>query len=504
MPSSLPTIRLAAACALAFFALAAGCDEARESANDETAESKREIARSPAREDPRPTLVLVVLDTARADAVSSYGRVDGTTPTVDAIAGRGTRFASAYAPSPWTISSHATLFSGLRVDEHGVGLGGVYRVDDGIPLVAERLSDAGYETAAFAENVVLGREFGFDRGFDHFEATTLREILEAESRGDAEMRWFALAERIRRWSATRDPDRPAFVFVNIMDPHGPWEVRGTNPWVPEEATDRELEGVIRRYSRPDVLCRRAPSLADQVLLRGLYLGDVAAADRKLEDVLRALRTGFEGEPTITVVTADHGEHLGEHDLLGHRFTVRAPALHIPLVVEGAPDLARGDVDAAVGLREVHASLLCWALGEACDRSLASPSGEPIVSIWSDASSAFPKVLLDQLGGSEEDAARDDARTGCDEDDPVFGALVSLIRYPLKANWAGDRVHSLHDLSWDPLERSDQRGRAGEPGQALETELARFVAARIQNRSAGRATEPSEEQLRALEALGYAD
>ncbi|MGB0618319.1 MAG: sulfatase [Myxococcota bacterium] len=500
-----PLLRKTIAPVLASCALATlGCEEPADLDRASPSMVGELFSIATVREDPRPTLLLIVLDTTRADAISAYGGIEGTTPNVDAIAGRGTLFANAYAPSPWTISSHATLFSGLRVDEHGVGLDGVYRIDDGVALIAEALSDAGYETAAFAENVVLGPEFGFDRGFDHYEVTTIREILEAESQGDTEMSWFSIASRVRRWSAMRDPSRPAFVFVNIMDPHGPWKVRPTNRWTPEEATTRELEGVIRRYTRPDVLCRRVPSYSDRELLRGLYMGDVAAADRKLRDVLEALRGGFEDEPTITVVTADHGEHLGEHDLLGHRFTVRTPAVHIPLIVEGAPDLAPGTVDAAVGLQTLHASLRCWGLGEACGRSLSAPPDEPIISIWSDDSSAFPKALLDQLGVAESDVAADGSRTACDKDDPVFGELVSLIRYPLKANWAGAGVHSLHDLSWDPKERSDQRGRMGETGGALEAELTSFVADRLENRTPLGGSELSEEQLRALEALGYVD
>ena len=108
----------------------------------------------------------------------------------------------------------------------------------------------------------------------------------------------------------------------------------------------------------------------------------------------------------------------------------------------------------------------------------------------------------QLEVAAEQSETVDSRVGCDPDEPVYGELVSLIRYPLKVNWAGDRIHSLHDLSWDPDERSDKRAHAGEQGQAIESELMRFIEARILDRDLSEDAGLSEEAARALKALGY--
>ena len=105
--------------------------------------------------------MLIVIDTLLADAVSFYSDVEGTTPTLDRLAGKGLRYTRAYAPSPWTGPSHASLFSGLRVDEHGVGLNGLYVTPESVQMLAEDFEQAGYLTAAFAENTLVAKEFGF-------------------------------------------------------------------------------------------------------------------------------------------------------------------------------------------------------------------------------------------------------------------------------------------------------------------------------------------------------
>jgi hypothetical protein len=107
--------------------------------------------------------LLVVIDTLRADAVSAYGAVEGTTPEFDALAAEGLLYRHAFAPSPWTLPSHASLFSGLGVDRHGVGFGGQMGLSSELTTIAERLRDAGYATAGFSENPLVSVPFGMDR-----------------------------------------------------------------------------------------------------------------------------------------------------------------------------------------------------------------------------------------------------------------------------------------------------------------------------------------------------
>jgi len=120
-----------------------------------------------------PSLALIVIDTLRADAVSSYGGPRRSTPNLDRLAAKGLVYRQAYAPAPWTLPSHATLLTGVGPAEHGVGLHGRMALPDTLTTLAERLSEAGYATAGFSENPVVSHDFGFARGFDHFGSVPL-------------------------------------------------------------------------------------------------------------------------------------------------------------------------------------------------------------------------------------------------------------------------------------------------------------------------------------------
>ncbi len=115
-----------------------------------------------------PSLLLVVLDTTRRDAVSAYGAVEGTTPNLEALAAEGLRYDWALAPSPWTLPSHATLFTSLGLEAHGVGVTGRVVLGPGPATLAQQLADAGYQTVGFSENPLLTSSFGLARGFDRF------------------------------------------------------------------------------------------------------------------------------------------------------------------------------------------------------------------------------------------------------------------------------------------------------------------------------------------------
>jgi arylsulfatase A-like enzyme len=223
-----------------------------------TVDSDRAIALATRREDPRPSVVLFVIDTLRADAVSSYGDVEGTTPTFDRLAQNGIRYSRAYAPGPWTVPSHTTLFSGLRIDEHGIGLDGAQVTPDSVQMLAEDFREAGYLTAGFSENMLVSDVFGFDQGFDVFESTGIFEIREKIDAGEIP-ELFDLVKGLRKWNQLRDKSRPFFLFINILDAHSPFKVRDVNPWVPESVARDEAEFIEHRYLASTPLSRQCCS-----------------------------------------------------------------------------------------------------------------------------------------------------------------------------------------------------------------------------------------------------
>jgi hypothetical protein len=469
--------------------------------------------------DPRPSVLLIVIDTLRADAVSAYGAVEGTTPNFDALAARGVLYRNAFSPAPWTVSSHASLFSGLQIDQHGVGLSYGSTASESLSMLAESFADAGYVTAGFSENPLVGPLFGLDQGFEHFEVEitfNAQTMDEAEfARHKADENSFGLVGRVSAWAANRDRSRPYFVFINIFDAHGPYLLRTENPWVSASVDPRDLRYVAETYRVvAHALCGAVPSEEDVKILRGLYLGDVAAADAKLGELVERSRNWEGSKSPITVATSDHGEHFGEHRLMNHLYSLRSQTLHVPMVISGVEGGTSGIVESSVGLLDVGAALRCWALKEDCDSNWPLPgqtegrpvepksASPPLFSFYSDATAMMPKAVLDNWTVPEGYEWVNRHRDSCGPEDRVFGEMASMIRYPMKINWVEDQPFEVYDLSWDPEERSNLVEVQVEKAAELRAELEKHLEERIIDRDRPSDAGLSDEQLRALKSLGY--
>ena len=298
-----------------------------------------------------PSVVLIVVDTLRADHLSLYGHARATSPNLDRWAREhGIVFETAVAPSPWTLPSHASLFTGLDAVRHAVNHGSP--LPRTFPTLSEAFRRAGYATVAVTGGVYLTPEFGFDRGFDSF--TAWRGGEEGELRAGLE-RALARLDRLG--------DRPFFLFFHTYEVHTPFWPRepyysqfgGTLPIgpttiLPAAVPPRADEGfVVRQRVERD---GREAAAEDVKTLRRLYDAGVAYTDAhvgRLLDRLLALR-----RPPIVVVTSDHGEALGERGLAGHAYLYDFN-LRVPLVVS-APGLRAGRVPSQVRLIDVPPTL----------------------------------------------------------------------------------------------------------------------------------------------------
>jgi arylsulfatase A-like enzyme len=457
----------------------------------------------------RPSFLLVVIDTLRADAVSAYGEVEGTTPYLDALAQEGLRFTRAMAPSPWTLPSHATLFTGVGPEQHGVGIDGRTQLPEHLVTLAERLSSAGYETIGFSENMLVSKPFGLARGFSHFEGELSAFYTRLNGYPNA---FYELAPGVSKWASQRDAKRPFLAFVNILDPHHPYEMDETGRFLPPNTdpkwarrlgTGRFGEGVA------DVagICDRIPPPRDLAILHGLYLGDVATADAELASIHQSVAEATRTRPLVTIVTSDHGEHLGERRLLGHQFSLGEAVLHIPLVVQGLPDVSPAVVDAPVALEDIAPSILAWAGLEVPEelpgRVLPTlPSGQAeereLLAFWNDT----PR--LKAPGGYKifDEGLAERRRAFCGANDRVFGDLLSLIRFPYKLVWFERHSPELYDLSWDPEERSDVASHHPERVARMAEVLERRH--RELDRISFEEPELDPRAEQALRALGYID
>jgi arylsulfatase A-like enzyme len=443
---------------------------------------------------------LIVIDTLRFDAVSAYGQVDGTTPNVDRLAQEGILYWNARAQSSWTLPSHAGLLTGLAVQTHQVGMSGHLVLPESIETLAERMAEAGYDTAGFSENSLVSDDFGLLQGFAHREVEPLVWAVSRPIGADV---------GVRRWAAAREPGRPAFVFVNLFDPHAPYEIRPTNRFVPAGTPDHAIRGRI--FSPGRFLCGGLPSEEQIEILKGLYLGEVAAADAKVAKILQAVRTGVEGR-LIVIVTSDHGEFFGERRLMGHEFGLYEPVLRIPLVVHGAPGARTGRVDEAVALADLAPSILRWA-GEGVPdglegRALPLPgdAAQPprsLMAAYSDRHLRAPAAWKGVPGMADRVLDKNIMRQFCVPSDPVFGAMASFVRFPYKFYWFERYPPALYNLSWDPHERSNLAQIEPELAGRLEGDLKRVLEG-TRLLADDPPPELSDAAREALRALGYAD
>jgi arylsulfatase A-like enzyme len=457
--------------------------------------------------DTRPSILLIVIDTLRANAVSVYGSVEGTTPTLDALAAEGLVYKHAYASAPWTLPSHATIFSGLRVDQHRVGMPGQPVLSEEVLTLAERMQAAGYETAAISENVIVSDLFQLLQGFEHRRSTAWHAGAmlgqpPVEARVD-------VPYEVRKWLANRNPGRPFFLFVNLNDPHSPYKIRGQNPFVPDGVSESEIK---RRSAKPHwLICSGLPRPDKLAVQWGLYLGEVAAADVLVGEIIRLVREPAFANGLITIATSDHGEFFGERNLMGHEFSLQSAVLQVPLIVHGLDGVQPSTIEQPVGLVDVAPSILRWTGIEVRDELAGDPLPrlpEPsrarervFLAAYSDEYKHNPEFWDGEFKGEDKGMVRQ----FCASSDRVFGGMASLIRYPLKFHWFERYPPELYDLSWDPKERSNQAKFHPELVERFTSEVKSFVeAAGLESSSPTATDELSNEAIEALKGLGYVE
>ncbi|MEO8585412.1 MAG: sulfatase-like hydrolase/transferase [Acidobacteriota bacterium] len=290
---------------------------------------------------PRPIrdVVLVTIDTCRADAVGFGGNTRGTTPHLDAAAADGLVFSFAHGQNVLTLPSHVNILTGLYPFQHGVRDNTGFRLEDRFATAATILRERGYATGAFVAAFPLDSRYGLARGFDVYD------MLYRQSEDSTDFRVQQAAGPVVVSAALdwyrKQAGRPRFLWVHVYDPHAP-------------------------YDPPAEFRKR---FADN-----LYLGDVAFADAALAPLLDAVRAA-DAPPTLLVVTADHGESLGEHGELTHGLFAYEATLHVPLFL-WSRELPRKGRDTALAR---HIDILPTILDAVGDRTARQLPGASLLS-----------------------------------------------------------------------------------------------------------------------------
>ena len=319
-----------------------------------------------------PDVVLIVLDTVRAESVSAYGYERPTTPIFDALAGEGAFFLDATAPSTWSLPSHASLFTGWFPSGHGAH--GEHRVLGPEPAtIAETLAATGYETRCFTANPHISPGFGLTRGFAWSDEAWAAgaggrgfqfvfRLLDLLGFGIDDKGGGAVATNFETWMRERPADGPpTFAFLNFLEAHFPYHQ------VPAAFLERFTDRTSRDLRAQSVKLlgaqfgRRlddAEAAAAAAAARDMYDAGVLYSDHLLGRVVAALRAAGTLDDTVLVVLADHGEMLGEHGSFGHGASLREPDLRVPLLVRYPRRVAFGTrVSAPVSTVGVYATIL---------------------------------------------------------------------------------------------------------------------------------------------------
>ncbi|HEX3556339.1 MAG TPA: sulfatase-like hydrolase/transferase [Thermoanaerobaculia bacterium] len=403
-----------------------------------------------------PNLLLVTVDTVRADHLGCYGYRAAVTPWLDRLATEGIRFEAASSSVPLTLPSHATVLSGLLPLHHGLRNNGAGALPAGTATLATLLAGSGYRTGAFVGAFVLDRRFGLGQGFEVYDDEIPRDpragvSLESERPGrevvDRALAWLKNGDD-RRDRRDRRDDRPFFLWVHLYDAHA--------PYTPPPAWS------LRHPGRP-------------------YDGEISEVDEQVGRLLAELdHRGIAGR-TVVAVAADHGESLGEHGELTHGLLLYEPTLHVPLLLRAPGRLTSRVVRTPVSLVDL-APTLAGLLG----RAFAGPGVRP-----RDGRDLAP----DLLAGREPAAGEVYAES---QYPAIFGwsPLAALRRRDLK--YIAAPKPELYDLGKDPKETANLLDR--EPA-------AKGFAARLAEIEAGAVAAPrpaaADAETRArLASLGY--
>ena len=462
-----------------------------------------------------PNIVMIVLDTARPDLLSVYGYPRPTTPFLESFARSGARFDRAYSSSSWTLPAHGSLFTGMSAELHQATQT-QKRVADSIALLPERLRDAGYQTAGFSGIMWVSEMSGLDRGFEHFEnlnkgiyGPRLRKLAADPAGEHAPPEEHYIAGRVRKWLAKeRDPERPLFLFVNLVEPHLPylphWDAARHFMASPRERWESIQRfypgGVGRDYLVGHYGGKRRLSEEDRSAVASMYLGALRTVDEIAGALVSAVDAVTDPERTLVFILSDHGENLGDHGHVTHIFNLYDSNLRILCLARG-PGFPAGAVeDGLVHITDLHATALAAAgiesgpdaagldlrRGIASDRVLSATLDYPSISLG-----LFPKAVSET---GVLDAYKVELRA-------AVGPRYKLI---LSTDPGGRPVREeIYDLVEDPNELSPL-----DPSSVNTDVLLRLRAAIRDSMSLsrrGRETsldELDEETIESLRALGY--
>jgi arylsulfatase A-like enzyme len=398
----------------------------------------------------RPNVLLIVMDTTRVDHLSCYGYSRRTTPNLDRIAAQGVLFEQAISAGSWTLPSHATLFTGLYARDHKTTAES-WSLGAEFTTLAEVLTAAGYDTAGFSGNPWLSDATGLKRGFRKFIDVWRNLLPERPGDEGADLTVKLLLE----WVDSAPTRRPFFAFVNFMEPHFSYNPPAgfERSFLPAGADPTQVAG-LREWKHPRELGYILHVPGYEVtpnqfqLLGDLYDGEIAYVDSKLDELIRGLEKRDLLDETLLIVTADHGEHLGDHELMDHKMSVYDALIHVPLIIRCPRGVHRGvRIRGQVQTNDLFASVLGM-----CGVERPLPSGAAALPL--DNRQAAREYAFAEFGPPTRFLQIMRNRFPTARSMPFDRSLVAIRGPRYKYIWASDGRCELFDIARDPGETKD--------------------------------------------------
>lgn len=426
-----------------------------------------------------PNLILISIDTLRADFLGCYGYDRPTSPSIDRFATQSVLFENAVATAPWTPPSHASMLTGLYPSHHGLkpkNTSGIMRdaIRADIPTIAEVLQGKGYQTAAFVRGAVLREGAGFARGFDDFVSME-QDHMSSESSG--------IRAAAETWLTDMQSDAPFFLFLHFYDVHSDYnslpeyEEKFTRPYVGvANGTTVQLQDVRNGFI--------SFGIPEAEHLMDLYCAGIRQMDDQFAGLMKFLDDAGLSETTMVVLTSDHGEEFLEHGSVLHGRSYFEELVHVPLIVRG-PGIPSGRrVSTPVSLVDIMPtafSLLNVTSPSPLDgidlRPLWAPNGTGV---------AEPRFLFSEADWGNKS--------------PDIKRVVRYGNHKLHLDRSTNRT-KLYNLADDPDEYFDIANESSAIMENLRAQLEAFMKTEVVGPLA---PELTSEELEELESLGYID
>jgi arylsulfatase A-like enzyme len=485
-------------------------------------------ARKPSVSDQKPNIIVVSMDTTRADRFSSYGHYRQTTPHIDKLAKEGQLFKNAFTPSNWTLPSHTSLFTGVYPSKHGLGYLNSYMSGD-IPTLAEILSKNGYRSFSIYNNPFVGRLVGLQKGFDESVGInidqrinlTLERLYKRLIYRDPGDHSRKTVDILSNWLIARAKmELPYFAFVHFNDVHSPYLRR--EPYFGEFVKDMDLSPVdlvkvrqintrqrdFHKYLKGEV----HPSLADFEYLKALYDSEIRAVDEQIGRMIHILKEKGFLKNTLIIITADHGEYLGEHHLMNHNFSLYNTGLHVPLIFWYPERIQPGVKTDYASLVDVLPTVLSMAGLK--DQIPPYVQGVDLLSEGSTNPDSFtePRAIFSEWWGWFLEGVKPDGTRPLLKEILSPDAILALTKESAKDSskaifygtwkliWLSNGKHELYNLANDPQEQKNLMEAQPEKARELQAKLEQWLGSFQQARAISDSNKKEFRQM--LRSLGY--